>query len=139
MNIQMETSLRSDYHLHAPMKRVLAEDISCRIGRRKFTAKKGIWWDGMSMPRLLWPIMGTPFTGKTLVPTFWHDVFFATHYFNCIYCNKILEEMNSACGVSFVKRKLITGGLYAGSWVAYNAKTEKQIEGAMKHLEVEDI
>ena len=42
-------------------------------GGKRWVAPKGMQSDGTSMPRILWPILGHPFTGKRLKPALIHD------------------------------------------------------------------
>ena len=110
-----------------------------------FEVTPGFWFDGMSMPRTLWSIMGHPFSVKLIIQVFWHDVFYGSHYFSESKCNDLLDRMiiqrnedwedaNLPYHIGFLKRKAIRTGLGSFGWIAYNGKTAEQIQGTSKHL-----
>ncbi len=112
-----------------------------------FEITPGFWFDGMSMPRALWSIMGHPFLPHLIIQVLWHDIFYSTHYFPESTCNEILERMivqrnqdwkdnHLPYNIGYMKRKAIRAGLGSFGWVAYNGKTDEQIAGASKHLVV---
>jgi hypothetical protein len=140
-----ETAIFKTYAMN-PYRMVLFEDTWCIIDGKLFEAKKGFWFDGMSISRIMWTPLGlTPFDPKTILQVFWHDIFYNTQYFKQWKADSILEAMNKNrneywkenkidCQLGYSQIKAISGGLYVGGWKAYNSKTEKQIAGASKHL-----
>jgi hypothetical protein len=112
----------------------LTEDTWCIIDSVLFEIKKGYWTDGKSNPRFFWRVAGSPFTGASLIPSVWHDIFTNTQYFTMNKCNEIYDKMNKYCGVSWSERKAINTGLFFGYRFVYNGKTNEEITGASKHL-----
>ncbi len=110
-----------------------------------FEVNPGFWFDGMSMPRALWSLMGHPFSPHLIIQVFWHDIFYSSHIFPESKCNDLLDRMivqrnqdwasnDLPYNIGFLKRKAIRAGLGSFGWVAYNSKTPEQIIGASKHL-----
>ena len=100
---------------------------------------RGYWSDGKSVPSFAWTIAGSPFTGASLIPSIWHDLFTNTQYFNMGKCNEVYNAMNELCGVSWGERKAINTGLFLGYSFVYNSKTDEGIAGASKHLRVDTV
>ena len=80
-------------------------------------------FDGMSMPRLLWSILGTPFSPQNIGPALAHDNLY--RYAKDVYGNKVTRsqadkvivqalKMND---IGWFKRKTIWSGLRTGGWV----------------------
>ena len=127
----------------------LIEDTWCVINGNYYELKTGFYFDGMSMPRFLWSIMGHPFSIDMIIQVLWHDVFFGTHFFEQSKCDELLELMSVQrnldweehkidCRISWTKRKLIHAGLRTFGWIAYKRKTIEQIIGCSKHLFIND-
>lgn len=81
---------------------------------KKWIAKKGRVVDGSSIPRVLWPLIGSPFVGRHRIASIIHDVY-------CIDKNephKAVHQMYyNACvlaGVNKFKARLMLTGIKIG-------------------------
>lgn len=98
-------------------------------------AKGGFLTDAASIPRFLWRVIGSPFTGKYTSSAILHDLLFATHIIPKVDADKLFLEMLEVEGVIWWKRTLMYYGVKwfgASSW----NKDEKTIEENKKYVEV---
>lgn len=136
MNIILPDEVYGKYSRTKSFVRCLTEDFVFTVDNLEFTILKGFWYDGASIPKVLWSTVGSPFTGNYVIPTLVHDVFYATHFFPRYKADCILYEMNRYCDVGWFKNNSIYYGVRSGGYWAYSGKSEEQIQGAVKHLEV---
>ena len=146
-NIELPNKIYIEANQYKPGVMCLIEDTWLMMAKDYFEIKKGFWFDGMSMPRILWFFYGHPFSIETIIQVLWHDIFYSTHYFTQNGCDRYLDLMNIQrnfnwkerkinCHISLIKRKSIYYGLRMGGWVAYNNKKLEEISGSSKHLHV---
>lgn len=94
-------------------------------GRRRkvWRVPAGFITDGASIPRYLWPFIGSPFTGKYLWPAVFHDHAYGTvgtkkRQADLMFHAAMLEE-----GVPKVQAGLMLAGLVVGGhWSFYQAQ-----------------
>lgn len=78
-----------------------------RNRRYVFTIKKGYIWDGASIPRLAWRIIGAKTDPRFLIPSMIHDVLCENHHFagnDRYFADKVFERLLFVSGVSAWKR-----------------------------------
>ena len=68
--------------------------------------------DGASIPRVLWTLIGSPFTGKYLPASVVHDYFCAVRLEPWQAVHHVFYEAMRASGVSSVRSKLMYAGVY---------------------------
>lgn len=66
--------------------------------------KAGFRYDGASIPRAVWALIGSPFTGKYLPAALLHDALYSAEIFNRKTCDKIFLEYMRDLGVSWWRR-----------------------------------
>jgi len=129
----------SKFEIQDPYQRCLHEDCVFVVEDHKITVFEGFWWNGASIPRLLWTGVGSPFTGAYVVPTILHDLLYLIQIFDRKKTDDIFYYMNKTCGLSFIKNQTIYRGVRIGGWASYNSVTDIMKESAKKHCKVEKI
>jgi len=76
--------------------------------------------DGASIPRALWSIVGSPFTGKYTPAAVLHDWLYLTGIYSRKESDQILYKAMIASNVPLWKADIICTGVRAGGWVAWN-------------------
>ena len=106
------------------------------IDGKIFEMSPGFWWDGASIPQIFWSIIGDPWSEDIAPGALIHDVLYATQYYERWKADEILYEVNKLNKMNTVKNHLVYRAVRTAGWKAYSSKTDKQIEGACKHLTV---
>lgn len=92
-------------------KCILEEDFVFTVKvRGKFyhiEIKTGFIFDGASIPRIAWRVVGHPWQMPLLVCALPHDVLYASEYFTQAECDWIFLELMKAVGINWVKRNTI--------------------------------
>lgn len=61
-------------------------------------------FDAISIPKIFWSIIDSPFTGKAVKPATLHDALYASEYFERKVCDDIFLEAMESEGVPRFKR-----------------------------------
>ena len=122
---------------YRPYRVELMKDTCFFVNGNGYIIKKGFWWDGASFPRAVMPLLGGPLRGPYVISTLFHDVCYAAKlYEKRIDADEILLAMLALEGCSWWKRHEIYAGVRMGGWLAWNSKTDKEIEGALQHVKM---
>lgn len=81
--------------------------ITYRDFRYSFTVPEGYTWDGASIPRLFWRIIGPPTSPSFLTPSFVHDVLCENKHYIChnrYLSTLVLERLLYVSGVGPFRR-----------------------------------
>ncbi len=91
-----------------------------------FTIHEGFIFDGASIPRAFWRLIGHPMQPRTLVAALMHDYLYATEFLERKTADWIFLEMLQKSGVGWIKRNLMWGAvdLFGGSvWRSHTLKS----------------
>jgi hypothetical protein len=85
----------------------LTEDWCFAIDDKKYWIPKGYFYDGASIPRIFWSVIGSPFE-----PDFWagalaHDWLYFTHFVTRQVADEVLYQILRQSGVGIVRAKVI--------------------------------
>ena len=111
----------------------LLEDVSWR----NITVKKGFKFDGASIPKLFWNVIGSPFTGKYRVAALIHDGLYAAEAYERDICDIIFLEIMKEHGVSWLKRHTMYMAVRAGGWAVWKTHTTQSVEKAKLYVRTE--
>ncbi len=78
-----------------------------RNRRYSFTIPEGYTWDGASIPRFAWRVIGAKTDPRFLIPSMVHDVLCENHNFagnDRYFADKVFERLLYVSGVSAFKR-----------------------------------
>jgi hypothetical protein len=85
---------------------------------------------------MVYPMLGGRFDGSHVVSTWMHDVIYHAHLFeHRMDAEHALLEALRVEGAGWWKREAMYRSLAALGWKAWNAKTDEEIDGAMKHIQ----
>ncbi len=85
----------------------------------------GFKTDGASIPRILWPFIGSPFTGRYRKPALTHDELYTTQKTTRLYADQVFLEGMEDRAVSFWKRRAMYIGVRIGGWYNWNKQKKK--------------
>jgi hypothetical protein len=119
--------------------RKLYNDFYFVINGHYFVIKPGFWWDGASIPKFLWGIIGGPWQEDIAPGALIHDVLFGSQVLPRKTANRIMYEVNRLNGMSWTKNQTVYNGLRIGGWKAWQDKTDSQIRGVREHLYIDDV
>ena len=75
----------------------------------------GFTWNGASIPRALWPVIGSPFEPRLQAPAMVHD--YCCHSgFNRKKADKVFRKLLIANGVSKVRANIMYAGVRAAAF-----------------------
>lgn len=86
----------------------------------------GFTCDGASIPKCLWPILGSPFVGLHRGGCILHDFLYAIGYKNRKFSDYAMYSVMREDGTGWVKANLIYTGVRMGGWPFF--KKEKKNE-----------
>lgn len=76
----------------------------------EFTIPKDYCWDGASIPRMFWRLIGSKTDSKFLIPSLIHDVLCENHHYvdnDRYFADKVFERLLFVSGVSAFNRWLM--------------------------------
>lgn len=88
---------------------------------RAWIAPKGFTTDGASIPRVLWPFIGSPFTGKYRKAAVFHDAAYRTLGVTKDEADRMFYEAMLESGCDEILASLILEGVKAGGFEPYAA------------------
>lgn len=91
---------------------LIDKDKKCPVNDKiyMFTVPKGYQWDGASIPKIFWRLIGSKTDSAFLIPSLIHDVLCENHdYVNNdrYFADKVFERLLYVSGVSDFKRWLM--------------------------------
>ena len=107
------------------------------VNGNAYLISPGYWWDGASIPKFAWSLIGSPWDDDIYLAALIHDILYATHLYTRQKADQIMLDLLKMCGVGLIKRQMIYRNLRAFGWIAYNAKTQQMLDGAIKHLSID--
>jgi hypothetical protein len=86
----------------------------------------GFQYDGASIPRLCWPIIGSPYLPEYMLPALGHDKVYHTHEIERHLADQMLRDTLILCGVSsFVAGTIYRAVRTFGGWYWDNDDEDK--------------
>lgn len=99
------------------------------------TIDSGFYWDGASIPRFAWTIVGSPFTGYYTVAALVHDALYGSEIIPRSECDRVFNEIMEDWNVPIVKRQTMYRAVrWFGNGV-WSKHTQELVEGIRKHIE----
>jgi len=86
-------------------------------------------FDGASIPRLFWRIVGHPFQMPLLVPALVHDALYSAEWNdNRGFCDWEFICAMQCVGICWIKRNLIWSAVKLGGWAVWNAHKKDDVQ-----------
>jgi len=114
----------------------LLTDITYTNSDISVTAKAGLITDGASVPKYLWGIVGSPFTGRYTRPALIHDALYASERLLRKDCDNLFLEMMEAENVAWLKRYSMYLAVRAGGYFVWKKHTQVTINDGKKYCQV---
>lgn len=120
----------------------------CRIMRDYFvtldndavlTIREGFSFDGASIPRAFWRLIGHPFQMPLLVAATCHDALYSAELFPRAECDRIFLGLMRRVGIGRVKRNLVWLGVRSAGWAVWRRHTPETIAAARRIVTIEVI
>jgi len=112
--------------------KLLHDYIGPVINDKRTFITKGFMTDGGSIPRLAWPIVGTPMQIPGIAAFILHDAEYAAKLYSRSECDKRLLIGLKEVGVTWFRRNAIYIAVRSGGWVPWKNYTDAAIEKAKK-------
>ena len=112
----------------------LLEDISFLIGIREIFIPKGVEFDGASIPRLFWSIIGSPFGPEFMEADLIHDYCFYTKCCSFSDANKVFKAKLKLNGVSAWRRHLMYCAVASAGFIFWKREDEENLRTIFKSI-----
>lgn len=120
---------------HSDSKYKLTDDLIFEDDIYRIVCKVGYIFDGASIPRALWSIAGSPFTGNYTYAACVHDILYQSRSVERWEADDIFKHIMKLDKVSSFRRYVMWSAVRLGGWVPYSNYTMKEIDFALNHLE----
>ena len=106
---------------------ILLEKVTAFSLCYRITINKGFDFDGASIPKPLWSIIGSPFTGNYVMAALFHDGLYAGEVLDRKVCDDIFLDLMKQYKVSYVKRYAMYLAVRLGGGKVWKEHTEKEV------------
>jgi hypothetical protein len=131
MGISIEKISKSEYSL---LKDVVVESLNYKI-----TVMKGLEFDGASIPKAFWSIVGSPFTGNYTRSALVHDALYMSESLDRKTCDNIFLDLMRQDGVSLVKRTLMYLAVRVGGYFVWKKHKSHMVEVNNRYVRIENV
>ena len=108
-------------------------------GIKQITVYKGFDFDGASVPRPLWGIIGSPMTDGYQRAGCLHDALYASHLFDRETCDNYFLEAMESDGVGYFKRYAMYWAVRAAGWITWEKHKQEEIEKYKQFVTVTEL
>lgn len=95
-------------------------------------------FDGASIPRALWSIVGSPMTDGYQRAGCLHDALYASEYFPREVCDALFLEAMKSDGVSYIKRTAMYNAVRMFGWTVWKGHKKEEVDEYKKFVTVID-
>jgi hypothetical protein len=113
--------------------RQLTRNYKFYINDDEYTIKSDFWWNGASIPRAAWSIVGHPWADTVYFGALVHDMLYGVQLYNQRKCDEIFYEINRMSDMGWLQAQSMDKALMTCGWWAYS-RTDEEIEGCAKYL-----
>lgn len=106
----------------------LIEPLVYNNGRFILKVKPKFDFDGASIPKALWGIIGSPMTGGYQRSACLHDALYASEYFDRKQCDDLFLEAMESDGVGYFKRYAMYWAVRAAGGIVWNKHTKSEVD-----------
>ena len=119
---------------------VLEEDFSFTVkvnGKHyHIEIQQGFIFDGASIPRIAWRVVGHPYQMPLLVCALPHDILYASEFFKKEECDWIFLELMKSVGINWIKRNTIWSAVKLFGGLVWLKHTKYSINKAKSYMTV---
>ena len=84
-------------------------------------------FDAISIPKIFWSIVDSPFTGKAVKPATLHDALYASEYFPREICDVLFLEAMESEGVGYMKRYSMYYAVRSFGWTVWKSHKKEEV------------
>ena len=95
-------------------------------------------FDAISIPKVMWSLVDSPFTGKAVRAAVLHDALYASEYFDREICDKLFLEAMKSDGVSYIKRMAMYNAVRMFGWTVWKGHKREEVDEYKKFVTVID-
>ena len=95
-------------------------------------------FDGASIPKALWSVIGSPMTGGYQRAGCLHDALYASEYFPREVCDALFLEAMKSDGVSYIKRTAMYNAVRMFGWTVWKGHKREEVDEYKKFVTVID-
>ena len=118
---------------------LLLEDITVNSLGYQIKLLKGFDFDAASIPRILWSIIGSPFTGNYTTPAAIHDGLYAGEILDRKVCDDIFLDLMKQYKVSYLRRYTMYWAVRLGGGKVWKEHSKEVVEKYREFIDVEKI
>jgi len=116
---------------------ILLDDLIYKNNEAEFIFKSGFDFDAISIPKIFWSLIDSPFTGKAVRSATGHDVLYSVEFQNNRkLCDDLFLEMMTSDGVNFFKRYAMYYAVRAFRWYVWMKHDKMEVQEYKKFVEV---
>jgi len=114
-------------------ERQIQEDYLCDLPNGVIlTINRGFIYDGASIPRLFWSLIGSPFTGTHQRAALIHDALYAAELYSRETCDWIFLQIMQYHGCNWLKRNLMWSAVKIFGRSVWKSHKKEEVEKARK-------
>ena len=117
----------------------LLEDYTVYVKDYSITVKEGFIFDGASLPRVTWSLIGCPFIGAYTIPALIHDALYASEIVSRKEADDIFLDLLEEYGVGYLKRYSMYWGVRAGGGFVWLKHKPNEVLIDKGYINVEKI
>ena len=91
-------------------------------------------FDGASIPKALWSVIGSPMTGGYQRAGCLHDALYASEYFPREVCDALFLEAMKSDGVGYVRRYAMYNAVRAFGWMVWRNHKQEEVNAYRKYV-----
>lgn len=103
----------------------------------QLTVHEGFDFDGASVPRGLWSIIGSPMTDGYQRAGCLHDALYAGEIFDRSICDNLFLEAMESDGVGYFKRYAMYWAVRSAGWMVWKKHNKEEVNAYKKFVYVE--
>lgn len=103
---------------------ILLHRLEYKNSEYKISVLKTFDFDGASIPRIFWSLIGSPTTGSYTRAACLHDGLYSSQAFPRKKCDELFLEAMKSDGVGYIRRNLLYNAVRMGGSGAYNDAPE---------------
>ena len=96
-------------------------------------------FDGASIPKALWSVIGSPMTGGYQRAGCLHDALYASEYFPREVCDALFLEAMKSDGVGYVRRYAMYNAVRAFGWMVWKEHKKEEVDEYKKFVTSIDL
>lgn len=91
-------------------------------------------FDGASIPKPLWSVIGSPMTGGYQRAGCLHDALYASEYFDRQMCDDLFLEAMASDGVGYFKRHAMYYAVRSFGWMVWDKHDKEEVNAYRKYV-----